>query len=104
MFMKGKLMNVRKLFLSALVVYISGCAYYFPPLHAERIEQYKKTCESIGFKPQSSEHANCVLDLEKSYLQGKANKQSSGSSSGMSFLCKDAISRGDSGAINVHCN
>ncbi len=86
------------------VLYLSGCAYYFPPLHEERIQQYKNTCQSIGFKPQSSKYANCVLDLEKSYLQGKSKKQGSNSSGGMSFLCKDAISRGDSGAINVHCN
>ena len=40
-------------------------------LHEKRIEQYKKTCKSLGFKPQTSEHANCVLDLEKSYLSSR---------------------------------
>lgn len=65
-------MNVSKLAISAaMMICFSGCAFYFPPLHEERIEQYKKTCESLGFKPQTSEHSNCVLDLEKSYLSGR---------------------------------
>ena len=84
--------------------YISACSYYFPPQHKERVELYKNTCKSIGFKPQSKDYANCVLDLEKSYLEGKSSKHTGSSSGGMSFLCKDAVSRGDSGAINVHCN
>lgn len=65
-------MNVSKLVIStAMMICFSGCAYYFPPLHEERIEQYKNTCESLGFKPQTSEHSNCVLELEKSYLSSR---------------------------------
>lgn len=65
-------MNVPKLAISAaLTICFSGCAYYFPPLHKERIEQYKNTCESLGFKPQTNEHSNCVLELEKSYLSNR---------------------------------
>ena len=67
-------MNVTKLAMStAMMICFSGCAHYFPPLHEERIEQYKKTCAALGFEPQTSEHSNCVLDLEKSYLSGRSN-------------------------------
>jgi hypothetical protein len=100
----GNFMVFRILFSLALAVHLPGCAYYFPPLHEERIEQYKKTCESIGFKPQSIEYANCVLDLETAYLQNRETiQQSNSSNGGMSFLCRNAISRGDSMAVNIHC-
>lgn len=77
---------------------LSSCAL-LPPSHEERIEQFRKTCESIGFKPESDEYSNCILELEKSYLQGSSSKQT-----GMSFMCKEAVASGDAGAIRVHCN
>ena len=58
----------------------------------------------MGYAHGTKDNSLCVLELEKSYEEGKAQSSSSSSGGGMSFLCKDAISRGDSGAINVHCN
>lgn len=67
-------MNLSKISIIAVMIVSSfGCAYYFPPLHEERIEQYKKTCESIGFMPETVEYSKCVLDLEKSYLSGRGS-------------------------------
>ena len=74
-------MNLLKLTtLMAIMILFSGCAYYLPPSHEERITQYSMTCESLGFKPQSSEHSNCVLDLEKSYLSGRGSSTNGSSS------------------------
>lgn len=71
---KETTVNVPKLAISAATIMcFSGCAYYFPPTHEERIAQYKKTCESLGLKPQTTENANCVLDLEKSFLSGRGS-------------------------------
>lgn len=85
-----------------LATSLSSCAYLYPTKES-RIAGYKERCALIGYVHGTKDNSICVLELEKSYEQGKAQRRSSGSG-GMSFLCKDAVSRGDSGAINTHCN
>lgn len=71
---RSQIMNALRLAIYiVMMISFSGCAHYFPPLHEERIEQYRKTCESLGFNPQTDEHSKCVLDLEKSYLSGRGS-------------------------------
>jgi hypothetical protein len=94
---------MKYLLVIVLLITIAGCSYMYPTAES-RIAKYQERCALIGFAQGTKENALCVLELEKSYVQGAAQKSSSSSSGGMSFLCKDAISRGDSGAINVHCN
>jgi hypothetical protein len=55
-------------------------------------------CLSVGFKAGTEGYGNCRLQI----TQIRATNQSA-SGGGMSFLCKDAISRGDSGGTFVHC-
>ena len=86
-----------------LVISISGCAYIYPT-NESRISGYKERCSLIGYSLDTNENSLCVLELEKSYEEGKAQRSTSSSGGGMSFMCKNAISSGDSGAINVHCN
>ena len=57
-----------KSFCLLLLLCCTGCAYYLPTTQAERIAQYKNSCEAMGFKSQTIEQSNCVLELEKSYL------------------------------------
>ena len=63
-----------------LISIITGCAHYFPPSQDQRIVQYKKNCEIMGFKNQTIEHSNCVLELEKSYLSRSGVKVQDSSS------------------------
>ena len=86
-----------------LTVTITGCSFIYPTPE-NRIAKYQDRCALMGFEKGTKENSFCVLELEKSYVQGSAQKSSSSSGRGMSFLCKNAISRGDSGAINVHCD
>ena len=85
------------------IISLSACAQLYPT-NESRISGYKERCSLMGYTQGTKANSSCVLELEKSYEEGKASRSSSGSNGGMSFLCKDAISRGDSGAINVHCN
>ena len=54
-----------------LLLYCTGCAYYLPTTQEERIAQYKNSCEAMGFKSQTIEQSNCVLELEKAYLSSR---------------------------------
>ena len=75
-------------------------------------------CRELGFKPDTDAYGNCRLQLE----QIRATKQAAAASeraaaaaweqptqsddlglSGLSLLCKSAISRGDSGGTFVFC-
>ncbi len=85
----------------SLVASLAGCSMY--PTAESRIAAYKERCSMIGYSQGSDENAACVLELEKSYQEGKAGSTSS-SNGGLSFMCRNAISSGDQGAINVHCN
>ena len=69
-------MKIKSIAVVFTIVFVSGCAYYFPPTQEERIAQYKKNCEVMGFKSQTIENANCVLEVEKSYLSGRSYGQS----------------------------
>ena len=81
--------------LSALV----GCSHLMPASSEQRIEAAKEKCTLIGFETGTNEHAQCALELEKSY---QARATSSGG--GMSSLCKWAIQDQDSTGVAVHCN
>ena len=68
-------------------------------------------CRQFGFKAGTEAYGNCRLKLEQirateaaaaQTRQGAAEPAQGGKPS-MSFLCKDAISRGDSGGTFVHC-
>lgn len=68
-------------------------------------------CRDFGFEPKTEGYAYCRLKLEEL----RAKKQSTGqvrSRAGTvagaggqrnSFMCKDAISRGDSGGVFIFC-
>jgi hypothetical protein len=67
-------------------------------------------CRDYGFTPGTEGYGNCRLQLDQiratkaaAASAAIASSASSGQKPGLSLLCKDAISRGDSGATFVHC-
>lgn len=65
-------------------------------------------CKRYGFQPGTDGYGNCRLQLDQIRASSRASgstQQASRSSGGqnLSLLCKDAISRGDSGGTFVHC-
>lgn len=97
-------MKTQILILIIAVLSVTSCNLI--PTNESRIAGYKERCVLIGYAQGTKDNSLCVLELEKSHEEGKSQRSSSnsGSGGGMSFMCKNAISSGDSGAINVHCN
>lgn len=66
-------------------------------------------CREFGFKPKTEAYGNCRLQLEQIRATERAsrNRQAApstrGGGQGMSFMCKDAISRGDRGGTFTFC-
>lgn len=77
-------------------------------------------CHKFGFKPETDGYANCRLKLEEiraaerlaartrlrtappTLLQPLGPPPQYGNQ-GLSFMCKDAIARGDSGGVSIFC-
>ncbi len=87
---------------------LAGCA-------AERIEARKAAddakCREFGFEPRTEAYGFCRLQLEQIRAIEWASVQTRRSAAqptqsgkqGLSFMCKDAISRGDSGGTFIFC-
>lgn len=66
-----------------------------------------KKCHEYGFKKGTDAYANCRLRLDQARA-GQRNSivrsaQQMPPSDELSLLCRDAIARGDKGAMLVHC-
>lgn len=79
----------------------------------QRVDDEK--CREFGFKPGTEGYGNCRLQIEQiratqqAALGARASVRSNtiptahDGERGLSFMCKDALSRGDQGAVFVHC-
>jgi hypothetical protein len=73
------------------------------------LKLYLLKAEQLSQRVQRGEISDldARVELQQLYVEmGRSNQQTKASkpqNSGMSFLCKDAIARGDQGAIFVHC-
>jgi hypothetical protein len=62
-------------------------------------------CIQLGFRPGTDTYGNCRLQLE----QVRATRESApvprqpGAQQDLSFMCKDAVARGDGGGIRTFC-
>jgi len=104
-----------------LALAITGCApameaAFGPTPHkAARMErerlraQADAKCQEFGFKPGTKDYAYCRLRLEEAYSPkttvspDDGDRRAAPPSQGNAFMCKDAISRGDRGAIFIFC-
>jgi len=87
-------MNRRTIVISALLmINLSGCAYYLPLSPEERIANYKEDCARMGFEMNSSENANCVLELEKSYRSRSSNSVRNNNGRIQEMIDNDRIQR-----------
>jgi hypothetical protein len=59
-------------------------------------------CRQFGFKPGTEAYGNCRIQRDQIRATRRAAVTKSQSNE-LPFLCKDAISRGDSLGVNVHC-
>ena len=83
--------------------------------YRERADDAK--CREFGFEPRTEAYGNCRLQLEQIRAIERASVQTRRSAAqptqgdmtgalfmtDLPFMCKDAISRGDSGAVFIFC-
>ncbi len=103
---------------------LAGCAddgEWFPRgggLYGRSVEARDDAkCREFGFEPRTEAYGNCRLQLEQIRAIERASVQprrsaaqpTQGGKQGalfmtdLPFMCKDAISRGDSGAVFIFC-
>ena len=90
------------LFLAAAA---AACSTPAPPAE-ERIADYQKRCDLMGFKAGTPDNSKCILELEKVREQGSTQeptRETPQRSGAMPPRCSDAIARGDSTAISAFC-
>ncbi len=97
-----------------LALALTGCAEdmeWFPAgggVYGRSVEARDDAkCREFGFQPRIEAYGNCRLQLEQIRAIERAGVQTRRSAAqptqGLSFMCKDAISRGDSGAMSIFC-
>ena len=81
------------LIITTLALMIASCGTSFDIRNSYDI--FMSSCKAQGFDADRCQRDWVVRPLKN--IQGNV-------SSGLSFMCKNAIGRGDQGAIFVHCN
>ena len=73
--------------------------------HRERQATDDAKCRELHFKPGTEAYGNCRLQLEhmRTIRAAAAARTSGPGEEGLSLLCKDALTRRDSGGTFVHC-
>lgn len=65
------------------------------------------SCRAIGLHEASEKWTDCMIEMmaaeKRSEGGGRAETQTQDGNEGLSFMCKDAISRGDSGGTFIFC-
>ena len=91
-----------------LALAVAGCGLILDrdARDARRAANAEASCRAIGLDPSSEKWVNCMILMMAAETRGAAasggGKQGSGKQ-GMSFMCKDAISRGDRGGTFLTC-
>ena len=93
-----------------LAIALTGCAEEMEGFFKSVEARDDAKCRELGFEPGTEAYGNCRLQLEQIHAIERAAQKSrrtaqpiQGNSQGMSFMCKDAISRGDSSATFIYC-
>ncbi len=92
-----------------LALAVAGCALLpsREALDARRAANAEASCRAIGLDPSSEKWVDCMIEMmaaETSRTAGvSGSRTTQGGKQGLSFMCKDAISRGDSGGTFIFC-
>ncbi len=85
---------------------LAGCGL-IPDRETRAAAKAEAACRAIGLDPSSEKWTDCMIELmaaETSRTAGvSGSRTTQGGKQGLSFMCKDAISRGDSGSNFVFC-
>jgi hypothetical protein len=93
-----------------LALALAGCVS-----SAERDERQRQrmaanaeaSCRAIGLDKASERWTDCMIEMmaaeNRSERARRAAAEAQGGDRGLSFMCKDAISRGDTGGTFIFC-
>ena len=86
-----------------LALAVAGCGLILDreARDARDAARAEASCRAIGLDPSSEKWVDCMIVMMAAKKQGAA--ASGGGKRGLSFMCKDAISRGDSGGTSIFC-
>lgn len=89
---------------------LSGCTFIMETRADRQIKVASKICSAIGFRPNTRTYKRCMLRiLTPDSACNSPNGVATGSRTvtvkdeGSSFMCKQAIKRGDGGGIDIFC-
>ena len=96
-----------------LAIALTGCGL-LPDREAEAARAAARAgtyCRAIGLDPSSEKWTDCMILMMAAEKQGAAARAAGSRTTqggkrgkqGLSLLCKDAISRGDSGGVFISC-
>ncbi len=102
-----------------LALAVAGCGLILDreAIDARDAAKAEASCRAIGLDPSSEKWVDCMILMMAAEKQGAAARAaaaatraaarraaaSDGGKQGLSFMCKDAISRGDSGGTFIFC-
>ncbi len=85
---------------------LAGCGV-IPDRETRAAARAEEACRAIGLDPSSEKWTDCMIEMmaaETSRTAGvSGSRTTQGGKQGLSFMCKDAISRGDSGGTFIFC-
>ncbi len=93
---------------------LAGCGV-IPDRETRAAARAEAACRAIGLDPSSEKWMDCMIEMmaaemaatrtvvHRSRATGGGGAVPQGGNQGNSFMCKDAISRGDSGGTFIFC-
>ncbi len=90
-----------------LALAVAGCGL-IPDRETRAAARAEASCRAIGLDPSSEKWVDCMILMMAAEKQGAAargggSRTTQGGKQGLSFMCKNAISRGDSGGTFIFC-
>lgn len=93
---------MRTIAMACLALTLAGCGLVDREAAAKRAAARAETlCRAAGLNPSSEKWTDCILQMMAAERGRAVTVQDD--RRGMSFMCKDAISRSDSGAVFIFC-
>lgn len=96
---------------ACLAFALAGCGLtIFPDPNERAATKAEASCRAIGLHEADEKWTDCMIEMMAAEKRAAATRRAAAQaredaaqSQGMSFMCKDAVARGDSGGTFVFC-
>lgn len=93
--------SMRGFVLLALALSLAGCEGMREAAAKRAAARAETSCRALGLTPESEKWQECLIQMMAAERSRAVTTHDN--ARGMSFMCKDATARGDSGAIRTFC-